>query len=86
MHSYMFGKVPPSFFKMWQTNRERNVLKVLRNEDDIYVPPHRIELFKRMPLISFATAWNSVDDRKYIQNQKLFLKELRSDFLAGLDV
>ncbi len=41
---------------------------------------------KRMPLISFATAWNSVDDRKYIQNQKLFLKEFRSDLLAGLDV
>jgi hypothetical protein len=86
MHSYMFGKVPPSFFEMWQTNRDRNVMRVLRNADDIYVPPHRIELFKRMPLISFATAWNSIDDRKYNQNQKLFLKELRSDLLAGLDV
>ena len=45
------------------------------NADDIYVPPHRIELFKRMPLISFATAWNSVDDHKYNQNQKSFLKK-----------
>jgi hypothetical protein len=42
MHSYMFGNVPPSFFEMWQTNRERNVMRVLRNADDIYVPPHRI--------------------------------------------
>jgi hypothetical protein len=33
-----------------------------------------------------ASAWNSIDDRKYNQNQKLFLKELRSDLLAGLDV
>ena len=61
-------------------------MRILRNADDIYVPPHRIELFKRMPLISFATAWNSIDDRKYNQNQKLFLKELRSDLLAGLNV
>jgi hypothetical protein len=82
----MFGNVPPSFFEMWQTNRERNVMRVLRNVDDIYVPPHRIELFKRMPFISFATAWNSVDDRKYNRNQKSFLKELKSDLLAGLDV
>ncbi len=35
----MFGNVPPSFFEMWQTNRERNVMRVLRNADDIYVPP-----------------------------------------------
>jgi hypothetical protein len=86
MHSYMFGNVPPSFFEMWQTNRERNVMRVLRNADDIYVPPHRIELYKRMPLISFATAWNSVDDRKYNQSQKMFLNLLKSDLLAGLEV
>jgi hypothetical protein len=49
-------------------------------------PPIVFELFKRMPLISFATAWNSVDDRNYNQNQKSFLKELKSDLLAGLDV
>ncbi len=84
MHSYMFGNIPPSFFEMWLTNRERNAMRVLRNADDIYVPPHGIELFKRMPLISFATAWNSVDDRKYIQSQKLILKELKSDLLAGI--
>jgi hypothetical protein len=56
MLSYMFGNVPPSFFEMWLTNRERNAMRVLRNADDIYVPPHRIELYKRMPLVSFATA------------------------------
>jgi hypothetical protein len=61
-------------------------MRVLRNADDLYVPPHRIELYKRMPLISYATAWNSVDDRKYNQSQKMFLKELKSDLLAGLEV
>jgi hypothetical protein len=51
MHSYMFGRLPPSFFETWQTNRERNVARELRNADDLYVLPHRIELFKTMPLI-----------------------------------
>ncbi len=42
MHSYMFGRLPPSFFETWQTNRERNVARELRNADYLYVLPHRI--------------------------------------------
>ncbi len=33
------------FFDIWQTNREHNAVCELRNADDLYVPPHRIELF-----------------------------------------
>jgi hypothetical protein len=86
MHSYMFGRLPPSFYEMWQTNRERNVARELRNADDLYVLPHRIELFKRMPLISFANAWNSIDVRKHNPSQKVFLKQLKSELLAGIVV
>ena len=77
MHNYMFGRLPPSFFEAWQTNRERNVARELKNADDLYVLPHRIELFKRMPLISFATAWNSIDDHKLNPSQNVFLKQLK---------
>jgi hypothetical protein len=55
-----------------------------KNADDLYVPPHRIELYKRMPLIAFATAWKTVDDRKYNPRQNMYLKELKVDLLAGL--
>jgi hypothetical protein len=82
----MFGRLPPTFFETWQTNRERNVVRELRNADDLYVLPHRIEFFKRMPLISFATAWNSIDDRKLNPSQKVFLKQMKSDLLAGITV
>jgi hypothetical protein len=84
MHNYMFGNLPPSFFDIWQTNRERNAVRELRNADELYVPPHRIELFKRMPLIAFPTVWNMQDDRKYNPCHKAFLKQIKSDFLAGL--
>jgi hypothetical protein len=45
------------------------------------VPSHRNELNKRMTIISFATAWNTVNDRKYNPWQKIFLKELKIDLL-----
>jgi hypothetical protein len=82
----MFGRLPPSFFEAWQTNRERNVARELRNADDLYVLPHPIELFKRTPLISFATTWNSIDERKNNLNQKVFLTQMKSDILAGIVV
>jgi hypothetical protein len=74
MLSYMFGNVPPSFFEMWLTNRERNNITILRNADALFVPPHRIELYRRMPSIAFALAWNEADDRKYNRCQKIFLR------------
>jgi hypothetical protein len=39
MHNYMFGNVPPSFFDMWLTNREKNNIRVLRNADDLFCSP-----------------------------------------------
>ncbi len=60
-------------------------MRELRNADELYIPPHRIELFKRMPLISFPTAWNSLDDRKYNPRQKAFLKQIKSELLNGLN-
>ncbi len=65
MHNYICGNLPPSFFDLWQTNRERNALHKLRNADDLYIPPHRTDLYKRMPLVSFPTAWNTIDNRKF---------------------
>jgi hypothetical protein len=86
MHNYMFGRLPSSFFEAWQTNRERNVARELRNADDLYVLPHLIELFKRMQFISFATAWSSIDEREHNPKQKVFLNQMRSDILAGIVV
>ncbi len=69
---------------MWLTNRERNNIRILRNADDLFVPPHRIELYRRMPLTAFALAWNEADDRKYNRCQKIFLREFKAELVAGL--
>ncbi len=37
---------------MWKTNRERIPERILRNADDLYVPAHRVEFVKRLPIIA----------------------------------
>jgi hypothetical protein len=44
MHRFHFKKLPPSFSEMWKTNRERNPDRILRNADDLYVPPIMLNL------------------------------------------
>jgi len=78
MHSYVHRNLPLSFSETWITNRERNPARLLRDADDIYIPPHRIELFKRMPLCTFPAAWNAVPIGKENPAKHLYLKELKS--------
>jgi hypothetical protein len=49
---------------MWKTNRERNPERILRNADDLFVPAHRVEFVKRLPIIALPTAWNSAPGNK----------------------
>ncbi len=64
MHNYYFCKLPLPFHNLWSTNAERNPIQELRNANDYFIPPHRIELVKRMPLFSFPAAWNAETDEK----------------------
>jgi hypothetical protein len=84
MHNFHFKKLPPSFNQMWLSNRERNPERLLRNADDLYVPPHRVEFVKKLPIIMFPTAWNSAPGNKTNPVQHLYLRELKSLLLAAL--
>jgi hypothetical protein len=66
MHNYYFRKLPFSFHNLWPTNAERNPIWELRNANDYFIPRHRIELVKRMPLYSFHAAWNAETDKSSI--------------------
>jgi len=85
MHNYFFNKIPVSFMGLWPTNRQRNPIRELRNAEDLYVPAHRIELVKRLPLVSFPTAWNSEDEDKLNPVQHIYLKKLKLSLLNNLD-
>ena len=84
MHSYVFRKLPFSFNEMWQTNREHPPERLLRNDEEFYVPPYRIELVKKLPLVSFPTAWNNETSvHKSNPAQHIFLKHVKESLLTA---
>ncbi len=50
MHSYHFKQLTLSFSSTWLTNEDAN---------DLFVPAHRVEFVKSLPLFSFPVTWNS---------------------------
>jgi hypothetical protein len=84
MHRFSFSKQPSSFDATWTTNFQLNPNLVLRNVNNYVIPRHRIELFKRSPLISLPTTWNACLADKSTTNEKIFLKTVRDGILGGL--
>ena len=83
MHSFIHKKLPLSFAELWKSNNERNPNRNLRFGHDLYVPAHRIELVKRMPICSFPTAWNSAPQEKENPIQHRFLKFFKTSLLSA---
>lgn len=84
MHSYHHKTLPLAFAETWTPNRERNPDRVLRNADDYTIPPHRIELVKRLPLYSIPLVWNSTTADKSIPVQHVFLKAVKEILFANI--
>jgi hypothetical protein len=83
MHRYINNKQPFSFTGMWNTNYQLNPNRQLRNANDFFVHWHRIELFKRSPLVSFAKTWNECKlISKMDHRERPFMKELKRNLLG----
>jgi hypothetical protein len=55
MHSYFHHNLPMSFEQLWIPNRDHlpDPNRVLRNANDLRIPPHHYASIKRLPLLSF---------------------------------
>jgi hypothetical protein len=84
MHNFHFKQLPISFAETWITNATRNPDRILRNADDLYIPAHRVEFVRRLPLFSFPLAWNSAPGEKQNPRQHLYLKYLKTYMLNSL--
>ena len=84
MHCYYFKQLPLSFAGIWTRNEERNPVRLLRNANDYYIPAHRVEFVKRLPLYVFPAAWNNAPGDKLNPRQHLYLKELKNILLSNL--
>ena len=79
---------------MWNTNADRappvDVLNhpnyVLRNRDELSIPPSRLSLTDRFPLIYFPKLWQSFNDEniKIQRSKPIFNSLLKMHFLNQL--
>jgi hypothetical protein len=79
MHSFVHKKLPLSFNNTWQTNEERNPVRVMRNINDLYIPAHRVEFVKRLPLFSFPAKWNSAPGDKSNPRTAVYIHMMTPD-------
>ena len=84
MHTFHFKQLPLSFADTWTTNIERNPERALRNANDLFIPPHRVEFVKRLPLYTLPSAWNTAPGEKLNPRQHLYLKELKNVLLSSI--
>ena len=77
MHCYVNLKLPLSFHGIWPQNRDVNPARILRNANDLRVPPHHFATIKRLPMFNFPQAWNEEEERKSIPSLKLYCKTLK---------
>jgi hypothetical protein len=84
MHNYVNHRLPFSFNETWIFNHERNLNRVLRNANDLYVPAHNFATIKRLPFFAFPQAWNDADNRKLNPSLNQFCKSLKASLLSSL--
>jgi hypothetical protein len=86
MHSIMNNYCPDSFLNIFQTNATRNNGRLLRNDSELILPQHRIELFKKMPLYTLPHLWNNLKiELKAQRNKTTFRIALQYDLLNPPD-
>jgi hypothetical protein len=56
----------------------------LRNADDYYVPAHKMASVKRFPFFSFPKIWNEEPITKRNPSKSVYLKCVKSAYLAAL--
>jgi len=77
MHSFMHNMLPFSFDRMWIMNSERFPDRVLRNANQLFIPPHNFATLKRMPLFNFPAIWNAEGPDKLNPIQHRYLSQLK---------
>jgi hypothetical protein len=85
MHRHAHRTLPLSFHDMWLQNRNQNPARLLRNANDLRIPPHNFASLTRLPLFAFPRAWNEENEnRKSIQSYNLYKKQIKLALLASI--
>jgi hypothetical protein len=73
MHSIEYKYAPLSFANTWTKHNTQDLDYNLRNSHLYIIPNVRIEMFRKIPLISLPMSWNEISDElRFQQNRKTF--------------
>jgi hypothetical protein len=82
-HSVEFKYAPRSFANTWTKNADREIEYNLRNDEQYTIAPIRIELFRKIPLVSLPTAWNELGEGLRFQHNRITFKIALFDHLLN---
>jgi hypothetical protein len=86
MHAIEYNYCLDSFLNTWPKNATRSLNQQLRNNNDFIIPTVHREIFKRFPLYSFPSTWNSLGPVKFQQNRITFRISLTEELFNSLTV
>jgi hypothetical protein len=84
MHCFVNRNLPLSFHELWLYNRDVNPARVLRNANNLRIPPHHFATLKRLPMFNFPQVWNDEDERKHNPSLKIYCNQLKRALLHTL--
>ena len=84
MHAVEYKYAPKTFHNVWQKNENRDINYPLRNNDQYYLPRINIESLKNLPLFTFPTVWNSLEDLRFQNNKITFQTNLKNNLISEL--
>jgi hypothetical protein len=67
LRRYIHNKLPLSFFETWVFIRDRNINRVLRNANELFVPAITVHCVQ-------PRLWNEEEDRKFTPSHMLVCK------------
>ncbi len=83
MHSYFHHNLPFSFKQLWIPSRDHLPNRVLRNANDLRIPPHHYRSIKTSSLL-IPKILNEESARKYVPSLNSYSDQLKLALLAAI--
>jgi hypothetical protein len=93
MYDFANDLLPLSFKNTWVTNavrrnadqiQNRYEIRILRDDNLLYIPFVRLEQFIRFPLVDFPKLWNTYSNLVVAPSRNVFKTLLKNHFLSSL--
>ena len=74
MRAVEYKYAPKTFYNIWTKNENRDLNHSQRNNEQYYIPRINFDSLRNLPLFTFPTEWNSLDDLRFQNNRTTLQK------------